>query len=190
MTQLTERFDRALLYAADLHRSQRRKATEIPYITHLLTVASLVLEDGGSEDEAIAALLHDGPEDQGGEAVLTEIRARFGEAIADLVADLSDSMVATGDAKPPWRERKLAYLERLGAASASVLKVSIADKLHNARTILTDLRAEGPTLWDRFNAGPDEQAWYFWALLDLFERRLPNSRNVPELRRVVADLFT
>ena len=186
---LTDRFDRAVLYAIELHRAQVRKGSAIPYVTHLFAVCSLVLEDGGTEDEAIAALLHDGPEDQGGEAVLGEIRARFGDAVATMVAGLSDAMPAIGDEKAPWRERKEAYLRHLQGASASVLKVSLADKLHNARSILVDLRADGEAVWTRFNADRSDQAWYFGELLAVFEARLPGSRNLPEFRRVVGELF-
>jgi Guanosine polyphosphate pyrophosphohydrolases/synthetases len=186
---LTDRFERAVLYAIELHRSQLRKATSIPYVAHLFAVCSLVLEDGGTEDEAIAALLHDGPEDQGGEAVLEAILGRFGSAVAQMVAGLSDAMPASGEAKAPWRDRKEAYLRHLADASESVLRVSLADKLHNARSILIDLRADGEPVWHRFHAGRIEQAWYYGELLAMFERRLPGSRNLPEFRLVVRDLF-
>lgn len=186
---LTERFVRAVLFAIDLHRSQVRKGTTIPYATHLLAVCSLVLEDGGTEDEAIAALLHDGPEDQGGAAVLDEIRARFGGNVAAIVEGLSDAMPATGEAKAPWRTRKEAHVGHLAGASASVLRVSLADKLHNARSILVDLAADGEAVWTHFNAGRAEQGWYYAELLAIFERRLPASRNLPELRRVVGTVF-
>ncbi len=186
---LTDRFARAALYAIELHRTQTRKATSIPYVTHLFAVCSLVLEDRGTEDEAIAALLHDGPEDQGGSVVLVEIRARFGDAVATVVEGLSDAMPAAGDAKPPWHERKEAYLRHLESASASVLRVSLADKLHNARSILVDLATDGEAVWRRFNADRAEQAWYYRELLSVFERRLPGSRNLAELARVVGELF-
>jgi (p)ppGpp synthase/HD superfamily hydrolase len=186
---LTPRFDQAVLYAIELHRRQVRKGTSIPYVTHLFAVCGLVLEDGGTEDEAMAALLHDGPEDQGGESVLEEIRARFGDKVADTVAGLSDAMPRAGDEKGPWRERKEAYLRDLEGAPSSVLRVSLADKLHNARSMLVDVLADGEATWDRFNAGRMEQAWYFGSLLVIFERRLPGSRNLPELRRVVGELF-
>ena len=184
-----DRFDQAVLYAIRLHRSQLRKATQIPYVTHLFAVCSLVLEDGGTEDEAISALLHDGPEDQGGVAVLDEIRAQFGDEVAATVEGLSDAMPAIREEKAPWRERKEAYLAHLAEASASVLKVSLADKLHNARSILTDLQAEGESVWDRFHAGRPDQARYFGKLLAVFEARLPESRNLREFRRVVRELF-
>jgi len=158
-------------------------------VTHLFAVCSLVLEDEGSEDEAIAALLHDGPEDQGGAAVLDEIRARFGDAVAGTVAGLSDAMPAAWEEKPPWRERKESYLRHLELETASVLRVSLADKLHNARSILVDLSADGEAVWDRFHAGRTEQAWYYRELLGVFERRLGGSRNLPELARVLGELF-
>jgi (p)ppGpp synthase/HD superfamily hydrolase len=186
---LTDRFADAVRYAIELHRSQVRKATSIPYVTHLFTVCSLVLEDAGTEDEAIAALLHDGPEDQGGTAGLDEIRTRFGVVVAEIVEGLSDAMPSPGEAKAPWRDRKERYLLHLGGAAVSVLRVSLADKLHNARSIQIDLQADGEAVWDRFNAGRSEQAWYYGELLAIFERRLPGSRNLPALREVVLDLF-
>lgn len=186
---LTDRFDQAVLYAIELHRAQMRKGTSIPYVTHLFAVCSLVLEDGGTEDEAIAALLHDGPEDQGGIAVLDQIRARFGDAVASMVAGLSDAMPGPGEPKAPWRGRKEAYLRHLADASPSVLRVSLADKVHNARSILVDLLADGEGTWDRFNAGRTDQAWYYGELLRVFEQRLSGSRNLPELARVLSELF-
>lgn len=186
---LTDRFAHAAQFAIELHRAQTRKATAIPYFTHLFAVCSLVLEDGGTEDEAIAALLHDGPEDQGGHVVLEEIKTRFGGAVAAIVAGLSDAMPALGEAKPPWRERKEAYLRHLASAPASVLRVSLADKLHNARSILVDLGIVGEGVWDRFNAARADQAWYYGELLSVFRERLPESRNLPELARILDELF-
>lgn len=186
---LSDRFDAAVRYAIELHRTQLRKGTSIPYVSHLFAVCSLVLEDGGTEDEAIAALLHDGPEDQGGEAVLDAIRERFGVKVAEIVEGLSDAMPAPGQAKPPWRSRKEAYLRHLAVATESILRVSLADKLHNARSIQLDLSFEGEEVWDRFNAGPEEQAWYHRELLTIFEQRLPASRNLADFRRVVGELF-
>jgi (p)ppGpp synthase/HD superfamily hydrolase len=135
----TERFDGALLYAARLHRDQTRKGTGVPYVTHLLTVAAIVGEYNGTEDEVIAALLHDAPEDAGGEAQLAEIRTRFGGPVADIVAGCTD---AHEGPKPPWRARKEAYLDHLAEAPAPVRLVSAADKLHNARSVLC--RTTGP----------------------------------------------
>ena len=183
---LGDRFTDAFVHAVHLHARQARKATAIPYVTHLMTVCSLVLEDGGDEDQAIAALLHDGPEDQGGRPVLDEIRRRFGDEVATLVDGLTDTLEAP---KPKWRPRKEAYLARLENEPISVLRVSLADKLHNLRSVAVDHGAMGEALWERFNAGRKQQEWYFGALLDVFERRLPDSRNLPEFRRLVREVF-
>jgi (p)ppGpp synthase/HD superfamily hydrolase len=183
---LGDRFTQAIAYAVDLHARQARKATTIPYLSHLMSVCSLVLEDGGTEDEAVAALLHDGPEDQGGRATLDEIGRRFGPEVAALVDGLSDTMETP---KPPWPQRKEAYLARLRGEPDSVLRISLADKLHNLRTMATDHALQGDELWTRFNAGIDEQAWYNRSLLQVFEERLPDSRNLPEYRRVVGEVF-
>jgi len=144
-TRLSKRFEDALVYATRLHASQTRKGTDIPYVSHLLAVASLVIEAGGTEDEAIAALLHDGPEDQGGLPTLKEIRDRFGVPVGKIVAACSDTFEQE---KPAWHQRKQDYLDHLADATASVRLVSCADKLHNARTILADYRRYGETLWD------------------------------------------
>lgn len=138
---LTERYRDALALTFELHQRQERKGSGVPYVAHVLGVSSLVLEHGGDEDEAIAALLHDAVEDQGGAATLARIAAGFGARVADIVRGCSDSM---GEPKPPWRERKEHYLAHLGSASTSVRLVSSCDKLYNARTILADLRAGAP----------------------------------------------
>lgn len=183
---LGDRFTDAFAYAVRLHSHQARKDTMIPYLTHLMAVCSLVLEDGGDEDQAIAALLHDGPEDQGGQLVLDEIRKRFGDEVANLVDGLSDTLELN---KPPWERRKTDYLARLQDEPTSVLAVSLADKLHNLRAIAVDHANLGEALWKRFHAGRTQQEWYFTALLEVFERRLPDSRNLPEFRRLIADVF-
>jgi (p)ppGpp synthase/HD superfamily hydrolase len=169
---LTDRFETALAYAARVHRQQRRKGTDIPYVGHLLIVAGLVIEDGGDEDEAIAALLHDAVEDQGGEPRLEDIRARFGARVAAIVDGCTDTDKVP---KPPWQARKQAYLEHLDTASAAVRRVSAADKLHNARAILADYGVHGEALWSRFNASRDEIVWYYRSLADTFQRRGPAS---------------
>ena len=183
---LRDRFTDAFAYAVHLHALQARKGTVIPYVTHLMTVCSLVLEDGGDEDQAVAALLHDGPEDQGGQTVLDEIRRRFGDEVANLVDGLSDTLV---EPKPDWEPRKTDYLERLEHEPTTVLRVSLADKLHNLRSMAIDRASLGEAFWGRFHAGRKQQEWYFGALLDIFERRLPDSRNLPEFRRLVEDVF-
>ncbi len=182
MVELTSRFNGALEFAAVRHAGELRKGTEIPYVAHLLGTASIALEYGANEDEAIAALLHDAVED--GKATLAEIRARFGDAVADIVAGCSDTDVRP---KPPWRERKEAYIAHLRNASASVRLVSAADKLHNARAILRDYREMGEALWERFNGGRDGTLWYYRALVNAF-RAAGTSRLVEELDRVVSEL--
>ena len=180
----TTRFEAALTYATHLHRDQTRKGTDIPYVGHLLGVASLVIEDGGSEDEAIAGLLHDAVEDQGGAPRLEDIRTRFGEGVAAIVAGCTD---ADTTPKPPWRQRKEAYLAHLREATADVLRVSAADKLYNARAILADYRALGEALWPRFSEGRDEILWYYRSLVAIFLERGP-ARLAGELARAVAEL--
>jgi (p)ppGpp synthase/HD superfamily hydrolase len=181
---LTSRFDDALAYAVDLHREQPRKGTGVPYVSHLLGVAALVLEHGGTEDQAIAALLHDAIEDQGGRPTAEAIRARFGDLVADIVEGCTDTDRMP---KPPWRERKEAYLARVRREPAHVRLVSAADKLHNARTMVTDLRIHGPGLWTRFNAGRDGTLWYLGALVEAF-REAGTMPIVEELARAVAEL--
>lgn len=171
--QLGDGFEKALSYAFHAHRSQTRKGTDTPYIGHLLGVASLAIEDGGDEDQAIAALLHDAVEDQGGQARLKDIEANFGPRVAAIVEACSDSDVV-GE-KPPWRPRKETYLKHLESAPPEVLRVSAADKLYNARAILADYRALGDGLWARFNASRDDILWYYTSLASLFRRRGPAS---------------
>jgi GTP pyrophosphokinase len=169
---LGPRFTRALELAYELHAGQTRKGSGVPYFGHLLGVTSIVIETGSSEDEAIAALLHDAAEDQGGRDALERIRSEFGDEVAEIVESCSDSL---GDPKPPWHERKRAYLEHLEEASAPALRVSLADKLHNARTIVVDYRALGEALWERFNAGRDDVLAYYRALAAIFSRRTPGA---------------
>ena len=165
---LTDRFEDALLFATRLHASQLRKRSDVPYIAHLLGVTSLVLEDGGTEDEAIAALLHDAVEDQGGLETLEEIRLRFGEPVAGIVLAMSDSHSVP---KPPWRERKEAYINSIRSASPSAIRVSLADKIYNARATLQDIRREGEAAWDKFNGGKDGTLWYYEQLILAFKGR-------------------
>lgn len=186
-TPLGERFVDALAYAARLHRQQTRKGTAIPYVGHLLAVASLVIEDGGDEDEAIAALLHDAAEDHGGAPRLADIRARFGPRVAGIVEACSDSLAADPRRKAPWRARKSRLVRHLETAGPDVLRVACADKLHNARAILDDYRALGEPFWRRFNAERDDVLWYLRSVAGVLGRRGP-ARLAAELRRVVGTL--
>jgi (p)ppGpp synthase/HD superfamily hydrolase len=181
---LTDRFDNALSYASRIHRDQRRKGTAIPYVSHLLAVASLTLEHGGDEEQAIAALLHDAAEDQGGAERLADIAARFGPDVAAIVADCTDSWT---EPKPPWRARKEAYLAHLPARPARSLLVSLADKTHNARAIVADLRVHGDALWGRFTGGAEGTIWYYGALAAVFAEALP-CPLADELTRTVAQM--
>ena len=180
-----EKFEEALVYAARVHRDQKRKGSGIPYVTHLMAVAAIVGENGGTEDEVISGLLHDAPEDAGGEERLRDIRGRFGEAVAETVAGCSDTFE---DPKPPWRPRKEAYIEHVRGASSSVRLVSAADKLHNARSILADLRALGDDLWGRFTGGRGGTLWYYRALIEAYGAQGEISAVVEELDRVVGEI--
>lgn len=181
---LTERFAKAFDYAFHLHRHQVRKGTPVPYIAHLMAVASLVIENGGDEDEAIAALLHDAVEDQGGQATLAEIRRQFGDRVAEIVWSNSDTDEIP---KPPWRERKENYLKHLRSAPPSVLLVSAADKLHNARAILSDYRRFGEAVWARFRGSREGTLWYYRSLVEIFGQTGPQGL-ADELARVVQEL--
>jgi (p)ppGpp synthase/HD superfamily hydrolase len=181
---LTEKFEEALVYATRLHEMQLRKGTAIPYVSHLLAVAGLVLENGGDEDEAIAALLHDAVEDQGGAATREEIRRRFGESVVAIVDGCTDADTIP---KPPWRERKERYVAHIADAPPSVRLVSAADKLHNARSILSDLRSYGDAVWDRFKGGRQGTLWYYSSLVEAF-RAHGSSPLVEELTRTVAEI--
>ena len=184
MTIPSSRFEEALVLAARLHAGQTRKGKNVPYIAHLLGVVSLVLENGGSEDEAIAALLHDAIEDQGHSIILEDIRQRFGETVATIVDGCTD---ATTFPKPPWRGRKEANIAHLEAASASEHLVSTADKLHNARSILSDYRAHGEAVWDRFSGGKQGTLWYYRTLVETLRASHPMPL-VDELDRVVVEI--
>lgn len=187
---LGERFDAAFAMASAHHRRQLRKGTEVPYLSHLLAVAGIALELGGSEDEAIAALLHDLVEDGGGPAGLAEIRTRFGDDVARIVAASSDTDV---EPKPPWQARKQAYVDAIARKQPDELRVSLADKLHNARSILLDLRSQGPSLWTRFSAGGEGPVlWYYRALASAFTARRSDLGGagpwVDELVRTVGEI--
>ena len=179
------KFEEALTYASRVHADQRRKGTQTPYITHLLAVAAIAGENGGTEDEVIAALLHDAPEDQGGEERLADIRARFGDEVADIVEACSDTFETP---KPPWRGRKEKYIAHIQKASDSARLVSAADKLHNARSILSDYREVGEDLWDRFTGEKDGTLWYYEALVQAFRETGTEPAIVEELDLTVTEL--
>jgi len=181
---LSERFDEALVYAARLHAGQTRKTSGVPYVSHLLRVAGIALEFGADEDEAIAALLHDAVEDQGGPPTRAEILRRFGTRVAEIVDGCTDT---DQQPKPPWRQRKEAYLEHLRRASSSVRLVSASDKLDNARSLLIAYRRQGEAIWRQFSGARDGTLWYYRSLVTIF-RQFGPSALVEELARVVEEL--
>jgi (p)ppGpp synthase/HD superfamily hydrolase len=178
---VSQRFHDALSYASTLHASQARKGAEIPYVAHLLAVASIVMEAGGDENEAIAALLHDGPEDQGGKKTLQEIRQRFGDTVAHIVAECSDTFE---DPKPEWKKRKRDYIERLGNADKSSLLVSAADKAHNARATVRDVRAHGAIVWKRFSATRQQTVENYRQLIGAYDRGAEDGRRTAVVREL------
>ena len=166
---LSDKFNDALVYAARLHRDQPRKGKDIPYIGHLLGVASLVLESGGDEEMAIAGLLHDAVEDQGGQPRLEEIRKLFGAKVARIVHGCTDSHEIDPDCKAPWCERKEKYIAHVAhKADQEVRLVTAADKVHNARAILSDHYELGDVVFDRFSGKKQGTLWYYRALVDAF----------------------
>jgi (p)ppGpp synthase/HD superfamily hydrolase len=167
--RLGTRFDEALVLACTLHREQQRKTSGVPYVAHLLAVASLVLEEGGSEDMAIAALLHDAAEDQGGEATLAGIQSAFGVDVARWVRQASDTLELP---KPEWEQRKRHHLAAIPMADREARLIMLADKVHNARSILADYTRVGPEIWGRFSAPRERTVWYYETLLEVFDREL------------------
>ena len=182
--ELGPRFDEAFNYAARMHSGQARKGKTVPYIAHLMSVSSIVLEAGGHEDAAIAALLHDVVEDCGGTPVLREVEQKFGSKVAKIVEGCTDSFE---DPKPPWKQRKESYILRLKTEDDETRLVSASDKLDNSRAILMDYRDQGETIWKRFQGGREGTLWYYRALLEEFQRR-PLNRVTAELGRVVTIL--
>ena len=169
--KLGPRFRRALRFAADKHSGQTRKGSTIPYVAHLIGVASLVLEAGGDEDLAIAALLHDVVEDCGGRPMLKQVERRFGKRVAKIVDGCTDAYI---EPKPPWKERKDNYIQRLTKENADTCLVSAADKLNNIRSIISDYREIGESVWSRFNGGREGTLWYYRTLRDVFLQSKPN----------------
>ena len=184
----TERLGQAMAWTEAVHRGHLRKGTDTPYVSHLVSVAALVMEHGGSEDEAIGALLHDAIEDRSGddpEGMKRDIVGRFGQPVLDIVIGCSDAESQrekdreNGD-RALWRERKEAYLAHLRTAPRPVRLVSMADKLHNARAILADYRRIGERLWERFNGGRDGVLWYYRALVDTYRAALLADEPAPD----------
>ncbi|NQT15543.1 MAG: HD domain-containing protein [Planctomycetes bacterium] len=182
--KLSDRFSRALAYTNELHADHQRKVSGDPYISHLLRVAGIALEYGASEDEAIAALLHDAVEDQGGDKTRQEISRLFGKRVVEIIDGCTDTDQVP---KPPWRERKEAYLSRLGTASGSVRLVSASDKLDNVRSILISHRIQGESVWDKFSGGRDGLRWYHRSVVETL-KRAGVTPLVDELDRVVSEL--
>lgn len=178
MTILRERFFAALEFALEIHQGDVRKGTDIPYVSHLLQVSGLVLEFGGTEDEAIGALLHDAAEDKGGEETLAEILRRFGPEVESIVRQNSDSITADKDSKAPWHERKRHYLAGIVHKTPDALLVSICDKIHNARSLNQDTRSLGLAHWSRFNATKEDSLWYYQSLATAFEKRVVDDERL------------
>ncbi len=183
MTTLSSRFQEALAFAAELHAAQRRKLSGVPYLGHLLRVAGIVLEYGGTEDEAVAALLHDAIEDQGGESAREEIRRRFGPDVLAVVEGCSDTDQSP---KPPWRERKEAYLKHLQDASPAVRLVTAADKLDNIRSLTASYRQDGESIWRHFGGGREGTLWYYRGAIERLKTR-GQCPLVEELERAMAE---
>ena len=189
---LGQKFDDALALASELHRGQIRKDAPIPYISHLMAVAGIVLEANAYhpmdnlEDVAIGALLHDSIEDQGHKIGLEEIRDKFGDTVHRIVLECSDAVITEeGQEKPPWKERKKAYLAKMSGKSRETLLVSCADKLHNARCIMFDHDRIGDQVWDRFNAGKDGTVWYYRSLAEEFKKAWPDNPLLPDFEALV-----
>ena len=181
MPFLSRRYEDALVYANSIHAGQIRKGNGIPYMSHLMSVSALVLEHGGDEDQAIAGLLHDAVEDQGGAARLEDIRSRFGEEVACIVSDCTDTDIQP---KPPWRARKEAYLANLPHKPTASLEVSIADKIHNAGAIVADLHIHGDEVWSRFTGGKGGSLWYYRELAKTFAELIPGKASNRFIRLV------
>jgi (p)ppGpp synthase/HD superfamily hydrolase len=182
---LTDSFQEALVYAAQVHDGHARKGgSQVPYLAHLMSVAALVLENGGDEEQAIAALLHDAIEDQGDRTNAAELRERFGDRVARIVEACSDT---DQKPKPPWLGRKQAYIDRMQDEPDEVLLVVLADKVHNARSTVADLRVHGDATWRKFGGTVEQQLWYYRSLSELFSRRMPGPLS-DELARLVAEM--
>ncbi len=186
---LGPRFEEALLFAVQIHGQDVRKGSPVPYVSHLFSVCALVLEDGGDEDEAIAALLHDSLEDHPETVTRADLEHRFGSRVADLVELCSDTPPDyKGGPKPPWAERKSAYVKRIGSEGYPLCRIALADKLHNTRALLMDYRRFGDAIWPRFKAGKDDQVKYHRALVEAFRGARAPDHLVRELDSLVREL--
>lgn len=187
MRWFSSRLDDAFAYVHAIHGAQGRKSGAPAYLGHLMGVAALVIDDGGTEDHVIAALTHDAAEDAGGQARLDDIGARFGDEVAYIVGVCSDSL---SEPKPPWKERKSAYLESLTEAMPhpGVIRVTAADKIWNLSATLADLEAYGPDAWSQFRVGRSQQLWYHESVLDILQQAAPDSALVARLARVLANV--
>lgn len=190
MPAVGKRFRDALMWAAELHEDQSRKGGDVPYVAHLLGVAAVVLEHGGSEDTAIAALLHDALEDQAHKITEGEISARFGETVERIVIECSDGTPEEQQDRSHerWYARKKKYIAEIAHKSDGALMVSMADKLYNIRSMLEDYRAEGDVLWRRFTTGREGNLWYYAAMVEAYEQRVGRTRLWGELARTVAEM--
>ena len=183
--ELSNQFEEALIYATRAHGNQTRKKTGIPFIAHILGVTAIALEYGANETEAIGALLHDTVEDCGGAERLRDIREKFGDEVARIVDGCTDTYEAP---KPPWLERKRAYVEHLKDSDSSIRLVSASDKLHNTRAILAELRRSGLEVFDRFAGKKEGTLWYYSTLVTAFCKYGDHSDLIDELDRVVTEI--
>jgi (p)ppGpp synthase/HD superfamily hydrolase len=183
--KLSRQFEKALVYATRAHGDQTRKKTGIPYIAHILGVTAIAMEYGANETEAIAALLHDAVEDCGGERRLRDIEKKFGKGVAKIVDGCTDTYETP---KPPWRERKEAYLAHLKDSNSTTRLVSASDKLHNTRAILAELRRHGLEVFGRFSGKKDGTLWYYRTLVTAFREHRDHGDLVDELDRVVTQI--
>nr|MDQ2731363.1 HD domain-containing protein [Armatimonadota bacterium] len=175
----------AFCFANRLHGGQTRKGTKIPYMTHLIGVMALVIDNGGDEEQAMAALLHDAVEDQGGQRTIDEIKRRFGDRVALIVEGCTDTYT---EPKPEWLPRKKQYLEHLNGAPVEVRLVSLADKVHNTRAIVSDRNQIGDKVWERFTASREQTLWYYGELLRIFTSFGDCPPLVDALRSAVEEL--
>ena len=186
---LSPRFEKALVYANRLHACDKRKGTSVPYVAHLLGVCALVLSDGGSEEEAVAALLHDALEDHPNETSREEIGKRFGARVLSIVEDCTDTPPDyKGGDKPPWRQRKESYVEHIRSSDSRSHRVALADKLNNITSTIVDYRRHGESVWERFNAGKEDQVWLYRTLVEAFREAGVKGPMFDEFAKVVKEL--